>query len=95
MKFAVLAACVALGATMAMDASANEKHMEEKVQYYFNQMDTDKNNSISKQEYNAYGERMFQQADANNNAALSMEELKEHKKEMKEEKHGAMDNDAQ
>lgn len=80
-------------AWMPTAASANEKHMESKVDYYLSKMDTDGNKSVSKTEHDAFGQKMFTEADANKDNMLSRDELLAHKKEEKAAFKGSAHND--
>lgn len=66
-------------------ATANEDNMQGKVDYYFKKIDTDGNGSISKQEHEAFGESMFQDADTNKDSMISKAELLAEKQKEKAE----------
>lgn len=80
-KSALLAAAFVLP---AMAASANEQHMEKKADYWFNQMDANKDGTVTKSEHQAFATKMFTDADSNNDGNLSKPELTAAKKSEKE-----------
>lgn len=81
---------IALAVLMAASVSpalANDEHMDQKIQYWFNKMDTDNNGSITKAEHDTVGTAMFGDADTNDDDMLTIDEFKTHKmKEMDEMK---------
>lgn len=90
---------MALAAMMmctAMPAMANhdmEKKLEWKTTYYMNQIDTNKDGSISKAEHESFGSKMFTDADDNGNGMISKSELMAEKKSEWEKMKAAMPKD--
>ena len=84
---------IALAVLMAVSVSpalANDEHMDQKIQYWFNKMDTDNNGSITKAEHDTVGTAMFGDADTNDDDALSIDEFKAHKKKEMDEMKASM-----
>lgn len=59
--------------------------MEQKVDYYFNKIDTNNDGMITKAEHDAFGNRMFTEADTDKNGSLSREELEAAKMQEKQQ----------
>lgn len=81
--------CMALPALAGSQSSgtsmASEGTMDQKAQYFLKQMDKDSNGMVSKDEHDQFSENMFEQADANGDDEISMNELKAAKqKEMQQ-----------
>ncbi len=66
-------------------AIANEAHVNQKAQYFFNRMDTNHDGIISKAEHDAFAQSMFIETDTNGDNALSLQEVTaEKQREMNE-----------
>jgi hypothetical protein len=70
---------------VAPAAMANEAKIEEKAEYYFNKIDTNGDDSVSKSEHQAFGSKKFDEADTNDNDQLSLSEVIVQKRKEKEE----------
>lgn len=81
MKHVMIWAAMA-AALIGTTALADDKDPEA----YFKKMDTDSNGTVTKAEHDAFCEKKFDEADTNNDDALSMAEFKAHKEEKKEMK---------
>ncbi len=85
-NFSIICAAVAM---VSAPAFANKDHdkgnMEQKTQFFFEKMDSDGNGMVSKAESDAFGAKMFNEADTNKDQFLSLAEVKAHKMKKKEE----------
>ena len=77
---AVLFTCTALMATAAVAAEPkpSEKPPIPHRGHLVAEMDTNKDGAVSKEEWQAKGEKMFAEIDANKDSKLSEEEIKAH-----------------
>ncbi|MFO1242973.1 MAG: EF-hand domain-containing protein [Rickettsiales bacterium] len=85
MKNFVAALTVLAVFTAPAIATANDDNMQAKADYYFKKIDTDGNGTISKQEHEAFGENMFNEADTNKDNQISKAELLAEKQKEKTE----------
>lgn len=90
-------AMMALAMMIATPAFADHtpEHRAEKAKakadYYFNQIDTDKDGKVSKSEHEAFGEKMFSDADTNKDGSISKDEMIAAKKAEMAKTKAAMD----
>jgi len=84
----------AVSLALPFAAVANEKDMEKKTDSFFQKMDSDGNGTITKAESDAFGNKMFKEADANSDGKISKEEFREHKKQEHAKWKGSKDSDS-
>lgn len=77
MKKTLLALSVMTLCTSAaiIPAFANEAKLDKKVDFYLNKMDADKDGAVSEDEHEEFAEKMFEDADTNDDDVLSRDEL--------------------
>ncbi len=76
---------VAIAATFILPSvAATAGNMEKKADYWFNQMDANKDGAVSKAEHTSFGDKMFMDADTSKDGNLTKEELLAAKKSEKE-----------
>lgn len=84
-----MTAALTIGAAMPAFAGDMDKpDMQKKAQMWFEKMDSNKDGSVSKSEHDAFGQKMFTEADKDSNGSLSLQEVTEKKME---EKHDMKD----
>ncbi len=79
-NYLTIASCFILGMTLAYADSDPQGNMHDQM---FKDIDANSNKMVTREEFNAFGEKKFQQMDTNGDGQLSPEEMKvAHKKMM-------------